>query len=58
MLLNINKKGELIMNRVLEFQNLIAMLKEIDTEKNSAEALREVLDYIANELEKYIDGIR
>jgi len=46
------------MNRVLEFQNLITMLKEIDTEKNSAEDLKYVLDYIANELEKYIDDIR
>ncbi len=46
------------MNRVIEFQNLIAMLKEIDTEKNSAEDLKYVLDYIANELEKYIDDIK
>lgn len=46
------------MNRVLYFQNLITMLKEIDTEKNSAEALREVLDFIAIELEKYIDDIK
>ena len=46
------------MNRVLEFQNLITMLKEIDTEKNSDEDLKYVLDYIANELEKYIDDIR
>lgn len=46
------------MNRVLKFQNLITMLKEIDTEKNSAEDLKYVLNYIANELEKYIDDIR
>ena len=45
------------MNRVLEYQNLITMLRELDTEKNSAEDLRYVLDFIANELEQYIDDI-
>lgn len=46
------------MNRVQYFQQLILMLQEIDTEKNDSQALREVLDYIASELEKYIDDIR
>lgn len=45
------------MNRVLEYQNLITMLKGIDTEKNDSETLKEVLNYIARELEKYIDDI-
>lgn len=46
------------MNRVLQFQNLIQMLKELDTYKNSGETIHEVLDYIASELEKYIDDIK
>ena len=46
------------MNRVLEYQNLIAMLREIDLEKNDIETIREVLDYIAEELDKYIDDIK
>lgn len=45
------------MNRVLLFQNLITMLEELDTEKNDAETLREVLDYIASALSQYIDDI-
>lgn len=46
------------MNRVLYFQNLISMLEEIDTERNDSETLREVLNYIANELKKYINDIK
>lgn len=46
------------MNRVLYFQNLISMIEEIDVEKNDSETLREVLDYIANELKQYIDDIK
>ena len=46
------------MNRVLEFQNLIQMLRELHLTKNSIEQIREVLDYIANELEQYIDDIK
>lgn len=46
------------MNRVLYFQNLISMLEEIDTERNDSESLREVLNYIANELKKYINDIK
>ena len=46
------------MNRVLYFKNLITMLEEIDTEKNDSQALREVLDFIANELKQYIDDIK
>ena len=46
------------MNRVLYFQNLIDMLKEIDTENNDSETLKEVLEYIASELEQFIDDIR
>lgn len=46
------------MNRVQLYQNLISMLEEIDTEKNDSKTLREVLDYIANELKQFIDDIR
>lgn len=46
------------MNRVLYYQNLISMLEEIDIEKNDAETLREVINYIANELKQYIDDIK
>lgn len=46
------------MNRLLYFQNLISMLEEIDTERNDSETLREVLNYIANELKKYINDIK
>lgn len=46
------------MNRVLYFQNLISMLEEIDTERNDSETLREVLNYIASELKKYINDIK
>lgn len=41
--------------KVLEYYNLLDMLREIDTEKNSPEDLRAVLNYIAEELEKYVD---
>lgn len=40
---------------VLEYYNLLDMLKEIDVYKNSPEAIKEVLNYIASELEKYVD---
>lgn len=46
------------MNRVLVFQNLISMLRELDLEKNDKETIREVLNYIANMLEEYIDDIK
>lgn len=46
------------MNRVLNFQQLILMLRELDVVKNDSDTIREVLDYIANELEKYIDNIK
>lgn len=46
------------MNRVLNFQQLILMLRELDVVKNDSDTIREVLDYIANELEKYIDDIK
>ena len=45
------------MNKTLYFQNLITMLEEIDTEKNDAGTLKEVLLFIANELKKYIDEV-
>lgn len=35
--------------------NLIDMLRELDLEKNSIKTIREVLNYIADELENYID---
>lgn len=34
--------------------NLIKMLKEIDTQKNSSEDLRNVLNFIANEFQKKV----
>jgi len=46
------------MNRVLVFQNLISMLRELDLEKNDKETIREVLNYIADMLEEYIDDIK
>ena len=46
------------MSRLLLFQNLITMLEELDTEKNDAETLREVLDYIASMLKQFIDDIK
>ena len=46
------------MNRVLIFQQLILMLRELDIVKNDSDTIREVLDYIANELENYIDDIK
>lgn len=46
------------MNRVLVFQNLISMLRELDLEKNDKETIREVLNYIADMLEQYIDDIK
>lgn len=46
------------MNRVLEYQNLIEMIREIDTKKNSPELVREVLDYIADHLDTFIDDIK
>ena len=45
------------MNKTLHFQNLITMLEELDTEKNDAETLKEVLTFIANEWKKYIDEV-
>ena len=36
--------------------NLIAMLRELDVEKNSKEDIKHVLNYIANEFEKIIYG--
>ena len=46
------------MNRVLVFQNLISMLRDLDLEKNDKETIREVLNYIADMLEEYIDDIK
>lgn len=37
-----------------KFQNIIKMLRELDTYKNSGETIHEVLEYIANELENLI----
>lgn len=45
------------MNRKDLFITLIDMLREIDLEKNSKEILRDVLDYIADNLETYIEDI-
>lgn len=46
------------MNRVLYFQNLIAMLEELDTQKTDSQTLHEVLLYIAGELKQYINDIK
>lgn len=46
------------MNKVLKFLNLIDMLKEIDLEKNSNEDIRKVLNFIADELEGYIEDLK
>lgn len=46
------------MNRVLYYQNLIDMIREIDVEKNDSKTLRDVLDYISSELEKFISDIK
>lgn len=45
------------MNKTLYFQNLITMIEELDTQKNDAETIKEVLTFIANELKKYIDEV-
>jgi len=41
--------------QVFEYLNLLDMIREIDLEKNSKEDIRKVLDFIADELEKYVD---
>ena len=46
------------MNRILYYQNLISMLEELDIEKNDKETIKEVLNYIANELKQYINDIK
>lgn len=46
------------MERKLRFLNLINMLRELDLEKNNNETIKDVLDYIAEELDKYIDDIK
>lgn len=39
----------------MELLNLIDMLRELDIEKNDKEAIKEVLNFIADKLEEYID---
>lgn len=51
------RNGDDKMNKVLYFQQLIKMLEELDIEKNDKETIKEVLNYIANELKKYINDI-
>ena len=46
------------MNNVQYFQNLIAVLEELDTERNDSETIKEALLFIANELKKYINDIK
>ena len=43
------------MDKVLNYYNLLDMLREIDLEKNDSETVKDVLNYIADELEKYVD---
>lgn len=45
-------------NRVLHYQNLIKMLEDLDTQKNDRETIKDVLNYIANELKQFIDDIK
>lgn len=47
-----------MINRVLHFQQLITMLEELDIERNDKETIKEVIDYIANELKQYINDIK
>lgn len=42
-------------NKILEYYNLLDMLREIDLYKNSSEDIRKVLNYVADELEQYVD---
>ena len=45
-----NKKG-----RLIDLLNLADMLRELDLVKNSTEQIEEVLIYIANEIERYVE---
>ena len=38
-----------------QLMSLIDMLRTLDTEKNDSETIKEVLNFIADELEKFID---
>ena len=46
------------MNRVLYFQQLIKMLEELDIERNDKETIKDVINFIANELKQYINDIK
>ena len=46
------------MGKVFDYLRLLDMIKEIDVEKNDAETIREALDFIADELETYVDLIK
>lgn len=39
----------------MELLNLIEMLRELDTEKNDAKTIKEILEFIADRLEDLID---
>ena len=43
------------MDKIMEYYNLLDMLKQIDLEKNDKKTIKEVLNYVADELEKYVD---
>lgn len=45
-------------NKIEYFENLILMLRELDTKKNSSEAIRDVLNFIADNLETYTEDIK
>lgn len=42
-------------NYIIDYYNLLDMLRTIDTEKNDSKVIKETLNYIADELEKYGD---
>ena len=45
-------------NRIEYFENLILMLRELDTKKNSSDSIRDVLNFIADNLETYTEDIK
>lgn len=43
------------MDKNMQLLTLIDMLRELDLEKNDKKAIKEVLEFIADKLEEYID---
>lgn len=42
----------------MEILNLIDMLRELDTEKNDRQTIKEVLNFIADKLEDLIEEVK